>query len=72
VKIAAVLAGEPASDDLNNDPNLIANFRCAPATSVDCERAFSHFKDLLSSKRLRLTESHLRDQMIVSWNSALI
>jgi hypothetical protein len=41
-------------------------------TSVDCERAFSIFKDLLTNKRNRLTEDHLRDQMIIQWNKGLL
>lgn len=33
-----------------------------------CERAFSHFKDLLTNKRTQLTEEHLKDQMLIQWN----
>jgi len=70
-KFASVLKGEGATG-LKEEPDVIANFKCAPTTSVDCERVFSMFKDLLSNKRMRLTEEHLRDQMIIQWNQELL
>ncbi len=51
--------------NLKEDLNVIANFSCAPMMSMDCKRAFSTFKDLLSSKRNCLTEAHLKDQMLI-------
>ena len=71
-KMGAVLSGNTVSDIAREDPNVIASFRCAPMTSVDCERAFSCFKDLLSTKRARLTEGHLKDQMLIQWNRGLL
>ncbi len=53
---------------LKEDPNVIANFSFAPMTSMDCEGAFSTFKDLLSNKRNSLTEAHLNDQMLIQWD----
>lgn len=53
-------------------PRCHCHFSCAPITSVDCERAFSRFNDILFNKRTNLTEKHLRDQMIVQWNRNLI
>lgn len=70
-QIGAILSGESVPG-VQEDPNEIANFRCAPITSVDCERTFSSFKDLLSDKRTRLTEEHLKDHMIIQWNQALL
>ena len=64
-KMGAVLSGNTVPDIAGEDPNVIASFRCTPMTSVDCERAFSRFKDLLSTKRARLTEGHLKDQMLI-------
>ena len=69
-KMGAVLSGKTVPDIAGEDPNVIASFRCAP--SVDCERAFSRFKDLLSTKRGRMTEGHLKDQMLIQWNRGLL
>ena len=71
-KMGAVLSGKTVPDIAREDPNIIASFRCAPMMSVDCERAFSRFKDLLSTKRARLTEGHLKDQMLIQWNRELL
>ncbi len=71
VQIGSVLKGEEVPG-LKEDPNIIASFSCAPVTSVDCERTFSIFKDLLINKRNRLTEDHLRDQMLIQWNEGLL
>ena len=46
-QIGSVLKGEKVQG-LKEDPNVITSFSCAPMTSVDCERAFSTFKDLLA------------------------
>jgi len=64
--IAAVLSDKYV-EGLNVDTNTISNFKCAPATSVDCEQAFSHFKDIYSNKRRCLTEEHL--MMLIQWNN---
>ena len=50
------------------DPDIIISFSCAPMTSVDFERAFSTFDDLLTSKKNHLTERHLKDQMFIQGN----
>ncbi len=63
VQIGSVLTGVEVPG-LKEDSNIIASFSCAPMTSVDCERAFSIFKDLLTNKRNRLIGDHLRDQML--------
>lgn len=47
--IGAVLSNKTVTGSLDMDPNVIASFRCAPMRSVDCEGAFSRFKDLLSA-----------------------
>lgn len=69
--IANLLIGNGSGSDLEGEnPVNMANFANAPLTSVDCERAFSKFKDLLSSKRQCFTEEHLKHQMILQWNSS--
>lgn len=57
--------------ELPSGPATIASFSCAPITSVDVERFFSALKDLLSSKRLSMSEDHVRDQMLLQWNKDL-
>ncbi len=66
-RISRVIRGS-AEDFEGDDLNMPSLFANAPVTSVDCERICSKFKDLLSSKRMSLTESHIRD-VIVQWNS---
>jgi hypothetical protein len=70
-KISKVISGERVQD-FNVSPSTVVNFTYAPMVSVDCERAFSHFKDILSSKRRKLTETHLKDIMIIQWNNSLL
>jgi len=76
LNIAKILSGEPVEKEdrskLPQDPAVLANFACAPITSVDVERFFSSLKDLLSSKRLSLTETHVRDQMMIQWNRNIV
>ncbi len=57
---------------LKEDPNVLANFSCAPMMFMDCTGAFTTFNDLLSSKRNCLTEVHLKDQMLIQWNQVLL
>ena len=47
---AKVLSGSKVQG-LNDPPHVISNFKFAPITSVDCERTFSVYKDLLTNKR---------------------
>ena len=60
-KMGAVLSGKTVPDIAGEDPNVIASFRCASMTSVDCERAFSRFNPftpvstILSSKVPKMT-----------------
>ena len=70
-KYGMILTGEKV-EGVTESPGVIANFKNAPLVSVDCERSFSKFNDLLSNKRMKFTEEHLRDQMIIQWNSELV
>lgn len=76
MNISKVLSGESVpkteQEKLPTDPAVLSNFSCAPITSVDVERCFSSLKDLLSFKRLRLTESHVRDQIMLQWNKDVL
>ena len=70
-KYGMILSGEKV-EGVTESPGVIANFKNAPLVSVDCEMSFSKFNDLLSNKRMKFTEEHLRDQMIIQWNSELV
>ena len=43
-----------------------------PMMSVDVERSFSKFKHLLRDNRLSLTIEHIREHMIVNYNSSAL
>ncbi len=57
VQIGAGWAGEEV-EGIEEDPNIIANFSCASVMRVDCERSFSLFKDLFSSKTNLTDQPH--------------
>lgn len=48
------------------------NFKYAPITSVDVERSFSRTKSLLESDRTSFTESNLKFNYIINYNSFLL
>lgn len=50
-QISCVLSGTNANIDyLNMSPATIASFKYAPITSVDVERSFSAFKNILNDR----------------------
>lgn len=53
-------------EDMTNDD--LAYFNYAPITSVDVERSFSIYKNLLSSNRRRFTFENIRKHLIVQCN----
>ena len=64
-EVGNILLGERnLSNSIDFNPQRILSFKFAPIVSVDCEFFFSPYKDILTSKRLRLTPEHLRDQAI--------
>lgn len=68
-KIRNVLDGsqeEHFSDNMT--PFDISCFKYAPVTSVEVERSFSALKNILSDKRLRLTEVNVRKMIVASCN----
>lgn len=69
--ISKILNGEKVSnqnfpDDLNNSD--IAHFQFAPITSVDVERSFSKYKNLLSDNRRSFTIENIKHALIVQCN----
>ena len=53
------------------DPRKRIEREYCPLVTVDVERSFSRFKDLLTSKRRRLTEDNIKHHMIIGFNSFL-
>lgn len=53
-------------------PELPYLFKCAPITSVDCERTFSNFRYVLADNRTNLTVPHLCDILLIQWNKELL
>ncbi|XP_060860851.1 uncharacterized protein LOC132938173 [Metopolophium dirhodum] len=65
-KINSVLLGENVQlEDLYEDPTILSCFKYAPITSVDVERLFSVFKNMLTDKRYSFTEEKLEMHMII-------
>lgn len=69
--ISKILNGENVlnqnfPDDLNNSD--IAHFQFAPITSVDVERSFSKYKNLLSDNRRSFTIENIKHALIVQCN----
>jgi len=69
--ISKILNGEKVlnqnfPDDLNNSD--IAHFQFAPITSVDVEKSFSKYKNLLSDNRRSFTMENIKHALIVQCN----
>lgn len=72
LKIEAILNGEQTSteglpEDLTSQDMVY--FKYAPITSVDVERSFSAYKNILSDRRRRLKFENIRKMLIVQCNS---
>lgn len=64
-KISTILNGGNVSD-LDMDPASIAKFKYAPITSVEVERSFSAFKNILSDRRQNFTVEHIEQHLIIN------
>ncbi|XP_016655804.1 uncharacterized protein LOC107882241 isoform X1 [Acyrthosiphon pisum] len=69
--INQVLIGETTTDDDLSSSNLnldnYLSMKYAPITSVDVERSFSMYKNILTSNRNRFTEDNLSKYMVVNF-----
>ncbi|XP_060862145.1 uncharacterized protein LOC132939135 [Metopolophium dirhodum] len=69
--INQVLIGETTSDDDLSSSNLnldnYLSMKYAPITSVDVERSFSIYKNILTPNRSRFTEDSLSKYMVVNY-----
>lgn len=70
-KINQVLIGETTSDDDLSSSNLnldnYLSMKYAPITSVDVERSFSMYKNILTPNRSRFSEDSLSKYMVVNF-----
>lgn len=64
-KVSDILSGSE-QEDFDMDPNIVAKFKYAPITSVDVERSFSAYKNILTDRRHNLTMEHLEQYLVVS------
>jgi len=55
--------------DLN--ASVMVYFKYAPITSVDVERSFSQYKNLLTDKRRSLLLENIKEMLIIQCNSDL-
>ncbi len=65
--LAKVLSGDITSVE-GEGPTSPYLFSKAPVATVDAECCFSKFKDRLSDER-SFTEDHLKDALVIQWNS---
>jgi hypothetical protein len=62
-KIGAFLNGN-LDENLDIPANILYRFKYAPVTSVDVERSFSTYKNILSDRRTSFTPENLEYYMI--------
>ena len=67
--IASILAGGTDEVALGMTPEDLAVFKFAPVTSCDVERSFSVLKHILSDRRCRLTQDHLKQLLVLYCNA---
>lgn len=65
IKISNILQGNH-EENIQIDPSIISKFKFAPITSVDVERSFSSYKQMLSDRRQSFLIENLEKHLIVS------
>jgi hypothetical protein len=60
--ICKILNGEA---DIDVDSDIIVKLKYAPITSVDVERSFSAYKNILSDRRHNLTMASIEQHLII-------
>lgn len=68
--ISDVLSGENNNSQLKYTAEQIMNFKFAPITSVDVERTFSIYKNMLCSNRQSFLFENLSQQFLIHCNNA--
>lgn len=64
-QISKILRGDTV-EDISVNASIIPKFKYAPITSVDVERSFSHFKNILSDRRMGFSVENLEKHLIIS------
>ena len=54
--------------DTPYSPKEIASFKYAPLVSCDVERSFNVYKDILTCKRMNLTDSNIKYHLVIACN----
>ena len=65
-----IMSGRHTSKNLELSPSDIMCFKYAPITSVDVERSFSRFKNILRPNRRHLTFENLKEIVIIQCNKS--
>lgn len=60
-----LLAGS-TDPELKMNPDVVAKFKYAPITSVDVDRSFSDYKNILSDRRQNFTKKHLNQHSVIA------
>lgn len=75
VAVSKILTGEHSNRETNFvntlNPQQIASLKFAPITSVDVERSFSAYKEILSDRRQKFTVENLEKHLIIKWYSTV-
>lgn len=69
--IANILGEKRESNSLKYNSEQIQNFKFAPLTSVDVERSFSMYKNVLSPNRQSFLFENLSQQFLIHCNNAI-
>lgn len=62
--VKSVLNKERTEIDLNISPDIISSLKHAPITSVDVERSFSLYKNILSDIRQNFSSENLEKHLV--------
>ena len=73
-KISDILTGKAETFEIEEELSVSASafFKYAPTTSVDVERSFSRYKNLLSEKRRSFTFDNCKQHLIIQCNSDVL
>jgi hypothetical protein len=67
-EISNILSLDATDKDNNDlDPEYISSLKYAPNTSVDVERTFSTYKNILSDRRQKFSVQNLEKHLIINW-----
>lgn len=65
INVSKIFIGDEVPVDLNLEYSLLNNFKYCPITSVDVERSFSLFKNILSDKRHRFLIENFEKHIVI-------